>query len=438
MRDQWRAEDDYRASARHEERGTDDRRQNSPAAPRREIDTGVGLKIRGRAGTDLTPGSPSRNRRLEKGESSRKYTGRESSRPSSRRRPKDEQPVKRPREASSERLSERPRYRDEAELANKRRRTRSRSSRPDISEIREDRRRPRSPIYSGPTDRFRPRSRSRSRRRERPLSPPRSSRSDYYSASYPEAGGLAGRFGDSYVPGSRRRPSPPKYLDHPSSRRRSRSRDRYTRTRKGSPPPLKRLTSPDRVSSKDKGAKDLISRPSVHPRDSSQTREGSDRRRRAPSGGPRRRPKSPRSPVDKEAARRNRTKMQQSPTRPIPSIFDNGPRPLSQPQRIPSFDAGNQGQPTNLSTAFPMHGMKASDVHGAHRPSRPSHLNTQHSYNTSPHYTPTSSHHGSPQSGSPFSQGRGGWNGQPQQYQGQPGYVLLQYDSPPRLTCIVV
>jgi len=426
MRDQWRAEDDYRDSARRKGRGTGDRRQISPAAPRREIDTGVGLKIKGRAGADSAPGSPSRNRRLDKREDSRQYTGRESSRPPARRRPKAEQRVKRPREASSERVFERPRYRDEVELTTKRRRTRSRSPRPEFSDFREERKRPRSPIYSGLTDKFRPRSRSRSRRRPRALSPSRSSRGDHYSASYPEAGGLAGRFGDSYVPGSRRRPSPPTYLDHSPGRRRSRSRDRYIRARKASPPPIRRLTSPHRVSRKDKGTKDPISRPSVHPRDSSKAREGSDRRRRASSGGRRERHISPRSPVEKEPAKGNRTKMQHSPTRPIQSIFDNGSRPPSQPQRIPSFDSVNQGQPTNLKAAFPMHGMKASEVHGAHRPSRPPHLNTQNSYNSSPHYTPTSSHHGSPQSGSPFSQSRGGWNGQPQQYQGQPGYVLLK------------
>jgi len=435
MKDQWRAEDHYRDSARRKERATNDRRQISPAAPSRERDTGVGLKIKGRAGADSTPGSPPRNRRSEKEEDSRKHTRRQSSRSPPRRRPEAEQRVNRPRETSRERRSERPRFRTEAEIRNKRRRTRSRSPRPDISDFREERRRPRSPIYSGRTDKFRPGSRSRSRRRERLLSP----RGDHYSASYPEAGGLAGRFGDSYVPGSRRRPSPPAYPDHSSSRRRSRSRDRYTRARKGSSPPIRRPASPDRVSRKDKEAKNSLY-PSTRPRNPSKGCQESDRRRRTPSGGPRRRTKSSRSPIDKEPLRgdRNRTKMQQSPTRPFQSVLDTGSRPPSQPQRIPSFDASNQGHPTNLNAAFPMHGMKASDVHVAHRPSRPPHVNTQQSYNTSPHYTPTSSHHASPQSGSPFSQGRGGWNGQPQQYQGQSRYVLLQRYSLPRLTSFVV
>lgn len=426
MRDQWRAEGDYRDSTRRRERGTDSRRQISPAAPRREKDTGVGLKIKGRARADSIPGSPLRERGLYKEEDSGKHIRRNLSRSSPRRRPKGEQRLKHLREAIRDRQSGRPRFRDEPELSTKRRRTRSRSPRPEISDFREDRRRPRSPVYSGRFDTFRPRSRSRSRRRERFSSPPRSSRADHYSASYPEAGGLAGRFGDSYVPGSRRRPSPPSYLDHSAGRRRSRSRDRHPRPRGSSPPPTRRRTSSDRVSRNGKESKDSLYRPSARPRNSSKGRKESDRRRKPPSpGGPKRRRSSSRSPTEKELARRDRTKMQQSPTQPIQSILDNSSYTPSQAQRIPNLEKSNQAQPTNLNAAFPLHGMKASNVHGGNRPNRPPHLNTQHPHNTSPHYTPTSSHQGSPQSGSPFSQGRGGWNGQHQQYQGQPRYIPL-------------
>ncbi|KAK3171440.1 hypothetical protein OEA41_003524 [Lepraria neglecta] len=65
MRDQWRAEDDYRDTHRRRDRdrGLSDRRQASPAAPQRQRDTDVGLKIKGRATVDSAPGSPSRNKK---------------------------------------------------------------------------------------------------------------------------------------------------------------------------------------------------------------------------------------------------------------------------------------------------------------------------------------------------------------------------------------
>lgn len=70
---------------------------------------------------------------------------------------------------------------------------------------------------------------------------------------------------------------------------------------------------------------------------------------------------------------------------------------------------GRHGPQQNYSTPNQMH----------NRPQRPF-VNTQQSYGGSPppFQTPNSSHHGSPQSGSPF-RGRGGWNGP--QSQGQHG-----------------
>lgn len=408
MRDQWRAEEDFRDSARRRERGTDYRRQISPAAPRRERDIGVGLKIKGRAEAESRPGSPSGRRRAKNEEDSTEHTKRDLSH--SRRRPGDEQ---RPfhREANRDLRSERPHSREEVEPTRKRRRTRSRSPRSGVSDFREERRRPHSPIYSGRSDTFRPTSRSRSRRRERLPSP----RGDHYSASYPET-----RFGDSYVPRPRRRASPPAYLDQYTSRKRSRSRDSYRhhKARKHHSPPRQRPASFDRLSRKDRDEAGPSDRPSTRQRKSSRGREAPHRRGRSPSRDPRGINRSSRSPLDK-AERRGRTKMQQSPTRPIQSILDSG---------------SNPGQATNPNAAFPMHGM---NVHGTHQPSRP-HLNTQQSYNTSPHYTPSSSHHASPQSGSPFSQGRGGWNGQPQQYQGGPRYKLSYLSSGFRLTLTLV
>ena len=430
MRDQWRAEDDYRDSTRRRERQTDNRRRISPAAPRHLRDTEGGLKIKGRAVADSTPASPSKEYKAIRREKLGRDIRRELSRSPPRRRSRDEQRSKRPREPSRERDSERRHHRHDSELTHKRRRTLSRSIEPQIADYREDRRRHRSPVCSGRIDKFRPRSksRSRSRRRDRFVSPHRQPRGDYYSSSYPETSGTAGRFGDSYVPGSHHRPSPPAPR-RSSPRRHSRSSDRHNKFRKGSPPPRK-LASPDRFSRKDREPRGSLYRSSSRVKESSARHEERRRHRRElpPSSrpnsrGPARRYRSSQSPVEWEKRHASRTKMQQSPTRPIQSILDHGSRQSSQLQRIPSFDT-SQGQSGNMHETFPMHGMKASDLQSTHRQARPPHLNTQHSYNTSPQWTPTSSHQGSPHSGSPFSHGRGGWHGQSQHYQGQPGSVV--------------
>lgn len=420
MRDQWRPEDDSRDSTRRKDRGSSDRRNISSAAPRQR-DTDTGLKIKGRAAAVSAPGSPSRNKKSEQ-ESSRKDTYKESSRSPQRRRGGEEERSKRPQDTSRDRRLEQPRRRDELDSINTRRRTRSRSPAQEIFDFRDERRRPRSPIYSGRSDKFRP----NSRRRERARSPPRSSRGDYYSASYPKPSSLAGRFGDSYVPGSRRRPSP---SDRPAARRRSRSRDRRPRSRRASPATSKQVKSPGRTSRREKDSaipNHLLSRRSENSlrTHENSTKHRSSSRSRSPraSKGPTGRQRSP-SPVDREGERAGRTKMQSS-TRPIQSILSDGSRPPSPPRRIPSFDSGPQDT-GSITQHFPLHGMKAIDIHGTtHRGTRPPQLNTQHSYSTSPQWTPTSSHQGSPQSASSFHQGRGGWNGQQQQYQGQPGYVL--------------
>ena len=429
MRDQWRAEDDYRDSYRPRDRGSSHRRQASPAAPQRQRDTDVELKIKGRARADSVTRTPSRNKNLDRLRSPKEDVLRRSSRSPQRRRPRDEERIKRPRDPSEDRRPDRHRHRDGPSTISKRRRTRSRSPAREIFDFREERRRPRSPIYSGQIDSFRP----SSRRRERPHSPLRSSRGDHYSSSFSEVGGLAGRFGDSYVPGSRRRPSPPATQDnkHIPRRRRSRSSDRYPKPTGTSPVHHKRTLSSDRSSRR---AKDATSNHRQVPRaeNSPSRREGIARRQKSPLPSTREDKKRPnraqRSPTPKgqEGARSGRTKMQSS-TRPIQSILDDGSRQPSPPRPIPSFDSVPQN-PAAISEAFPLHGMKASEVHGAHgthRPNRPPHLNTQHSYSTSPQWTPSSSHHGSPHSGSPFNQTRGGWGAQQQQYQGQPRYVLL-------------
>ncbi|MCJ1310734.1 kinase subunit of RNA polymerase II carboxy-terminal domain kinase I [Agyrium rufum] len=76
---------------------------------------------------------------------------------------------------------------------------------------------------------------------------------------------------------------------------------------------------------------------------------------------------------------------------------------------------------SSMTLSYPMHGMKASEMHHNQR-RHPSHIDTRQSYSTSPQYmTPTSSHHASPTATSPYGHGRGSWNGPPQQQQ-QPYY----------------
>lgn len=427
MRDQWRAGDDHRDNNRRRRTGADHRRKISPVTPR---ETDVGLKIKGRAAADSAPESPSEIERSWRDSALEKDCPRESSRSPPKRRPKDEELIQGPRESSGHRYPERSRYRDEGTQAGRRRRTRSRSPQRELLGFREDWRRPRSPIHSGRTDTFRP----SSRRLERAISPPRSNRSDHYSSIYTELSGAAGRFGDSYVPGPRlrSRSPPPAFLNprHPSPHKRPRSRDRLPRSRRTSPqhPRTKRRPSPGRGSAKE--GESTISRYRPLPRSGNSPREHkepSQNRNQSLSPSPSRgesrklagRRRSPQSPVEREGARGGRTKMQSS-TRPIQNTINDGSRPPSPPRPIPSFEPVPH-HPAMISEAFPLHGMKASDVHGTHRSSHPPHLNTQQSYSTSPQWTPTSSHHNSPHSGSPFSQSRGGWGGQQQQYHGQPG-----------------
>ena len=425
MRDQWRAGDDHRDSNRRTNRATDNRRNISAAAPQV---TEVDLKIKGRAVANSAPESPSDIRRSERNHTLGRDRSRESSRSPPRRRPREEELVPRPRESSGNRYTERPRRRDERGQFDRRRRTRSRSPQRELFGLREERRRPRSPVHSGRTDTFRP----SSRRRERAISPPRSNRGDHYSSTYTDLGGAAGRYGDSYVPGPRPRSrSPPIAFLNPrytSPHKHPRSRDRPPRSRKISPerPRPKRRSSLGRGSRIESESTASSYRPV--PRTGNSPRRNKDlirhrTRSQSPSRGGSRNPvkrrRSPPSPVEREGARGGRTKMQSS-TRPMQNSVNDASRSSSPPRPIPSYEATPHNS-AMMSEAFPLHGMKASDVHGAHRPSRPAHLKTQQSYSSSPQWTPTSSHHNSPHSGSPFSQGRGGWGGQQQQYHGQTG-----------------
>ncbi|KAB8234742.1 putative protein kinase [Aspergillus alliaceus] len=109
-------------------------------------------------------------------------------------------------------------------------------------------------------------------------------------------------------------------------------------------------------------------------------------------------------------------------TRPIQSA-GNPLRSPSPPRPIPSFDVDIASASVDGDTtreAVPMHGVRASDARDSKPSNLRSHLEAK-QYSTSPQYvTSSNSYHGSPQSTSPYSGGRGGWNGQQPSHQGQP------------------
>ena len=237
---------------------------------------------------------------------------------------------------------------------------------------------------------------------------------------------------DSYLPPSQRRRSrSPALTDTRLSprRRNSRSRDRTetyrheaspqsrSNSRRVSPRRYRNTTTirPQQTSPYRRADLDIVRDLGVPRRHSPSTADPRSRR-----SLPARQSSHSRTPP--RASRRGDNDMRS--TRPIQSILEDDTRPPSPPRPIPSFDADISGSvdgDTHMREAFPMHGMKATDLHSTPRPRRLN-IDTRQSYAASPQYmTPNSSHHGSPQSGSPFNTNRGGWVGQQQQFHGQHG-----------------
>ena len=417
MRDQWRA-DDYRNSNSHyRDRGRRDRGQRSPAASDRSRGADAGLRIKGTAKAE--PGShPSRSTDPSRYSGRRGLHGRTSPSPQSRDR--GETSIRHRRRPSAERPPDRNHKRVQEQSSVKRRRSCSSSPRESIHH-RDGRNRVRSPVLASRIDR------GVSRRRDRAFTPPRSPRADH-SSNYDEPSSRAPV--DSYVPSDRhhlsRTPTRDEYRPL-SVRRRSRSRSpsisRRLVRRERSPLPVvtKSTRGPSRKEWRDFEADPKRRAP--HSRRPSQSRSPVGRRRkRSPLPTPEqwkhtnKRQKRSRSPYDRARIRVQAEKMQSS-TRPIQSILDDDSRPPSPPRRMSNY--GPEGQlPPN---AFPMHSMHGGD-HSRRPP--PPHVDTRHQYNSSPQWTPVSSHHGSPQSASPFGHQRGGWGGQTPQYHGQPPYVV--------------
>ena len=430
MRDQWRAEDTHREDKYRSEREKGRYRRNSPPASKRQSDTDIGVKIRGRAAADNTIRESSRGERPPRQEASRREALKDSHRSPPRGRLAGEGPSRRRREFSAERTADqypdRHQYRDNSRTSLKRRRSRSGTPHQVPISRREDRRRIRSPLLSDRNDRA---SRIRSRHPEDAYSRRPSPRGDFYSANYDDPS-ASRSIRDSYIPPERRSRSPTardsrslhtsyRPSQSPTGRRQSRERSstRYrerssydSRLRRGREPP----SSTHERNPRSRGSSKGRYKGATHQRRESRARTPVDSRQADQKLRHSRTP--PRSDNT-----RDRRKMQSS-TRPIQSILDDSSRPPSPPRPIPSFDSESHN-PNVVREAYPMHGMKANDMHGDGRAGRP-HIDTRQPYSTSPQWTPTSSHHGSPQSGSPFGHGRGGWGG-PQQFHGQPGYVAL-------------
>ncbi len=429
MRDQWRAEDKYRDDTHHSGRGKAGHRRESPSASKRQSDTDIGVKIRGRAAADNRIRASSREDRTIRQEGPRRSALKDPQR-SPQRRSAGEGPSRRPRDFSADRSKDqypgRHQHRGDSRLPLKRQRSRSKTPHQAPSTRKEDRR-SHSPVIPNRTDRA-PRIRSRNREHAYPR---RSSpRGNYYSANYDDISNSRS-IRDSYVPSGRRSRSPPfrdsrplrtSHRRSPSPSRRQKPREKSPTRRKGQPSHNSRLV----------GERDPVS--SIHKKNLRSREPSRSRQQRASY---QRRVSRPRSLVDSRQPVQNRRYSQtpprsdrpkdsrnmQSSTRPIQSILDDGSRPPSPPRPIPSFDSENHN-PNIVRDAYPMHGMKANDMHDS-RAGRPN-IDTRQPYATSPQWTPTSSHHGSPQSSSPFSHGRGGWGG-PQQFHGQPGYVFVLF-----------
>lgn len=386
MRGQWRAEEDS-WDHRHSKESKHLRRKESTAEIRRRGEADIELRIKGRAIADTLPESSDSARDLghnpgrpkERGSSTRSpYRGArreefQHSRDSSqRRRPNDQHKVH---------------HRGLKESYSRHgRRSRSPSPLNPTKKIRDNRRRPVSPLSYRERD-----TTPNSRHRDRFRSPHRSPR---IKDSLPTHHSRDER--DTYR--RRRSPSPvarERTREFGTKQRRSRSRGRHAGERQRSPA-VHRRHSPRLYTGRGEKA-DSAHQPRTRSRASSRRRGAP----RSPSGEAytkhSRRLRSPSS--DQRTIGRSRGLREE-----MHSSMNNGSRRSSQNRVTSNFDPSHE----NLSS---MNG--ASFVP---RQVRPPHLDTRQSYNASAQWTPTSSHQGSPHSTSPYSQGRGGW--QHQQYQG--------------------
>lgn len=418
MRDQRRAEDSRRDS--HYRRGEFEKERRSvftdDSKPQRTAD--LGLNIRGRATGNRASKSPTRaDHRVERGSSHREVLRK--SDPSPHREYNPEKPPKRTGDKS---FGSRRYYRRDSRFSPTQGRTPFNS--PSCGELSRHRLARKNSASPGRRVISRRKDRSTSTNRGRDYSPSRGTKPVHHSYHHNDTLNPTDTLaGDAYLPSTKRHRvrSPTSDPDQtPSLKRRGAHSARNISPNKSLP---QKYQHSNRVWNSRKQREPDTSK--YHRK--SQSRERSphyqDTRHRrkehrssspAESGHNRKRS---RSPQQVEKARTGRNKKMQPSTRPIQSILDD--RPPS-PRPIPSFDSDSYDSGGGGGReAYSMHGMKSGEMHGSIRSGRAPQIDTRQPYSTSPQWTPTSSHHASPQSGSPFSHGRAAWNGPSQHYQGQ-------------------
>ncbi|KAI9822551.1 MAG: kinase subunit of RNA polymerase II carboxy-terminal domain kinase I [Pycnora praestabilis] len=460
MRDQWRVEDDQRDRSRARVRVSRERRRRSSTPAGRAPGSERELKARGRKIDDTDPSIPSERLSRHKGSDRRNFDIGSSNKAAHRSRIDLHSP-KRTQELREGRTAHHVEDSQGSPPSGKRRRARSPST-SHSHRIRTRRDQSLSPLRS---DIDVERGIRRSRKRRGSASPTSKSYTRFRDKQDQQL--PARRSPDTYFPSSdRRRSRSPRarYRAPTSNRRRSTSPDprsiskRIKDHRRLSPRRnrIDRRQSPTSDLADDKGLQVRI--PSRYPSDSTHRSPRSSRRSPSPqSSRPFARDTSPRSrrrsrefhsrshksralspafPESLAKSESNQRKArivdpsplssQVSPTSESRMVTHDGNPPPSPPRPIPSFtdsdDHNSMEGDIHTRESFSMHGM-----HHSSRPSRP-HVDTRQSFSTSPQYmTPTSSHHGSPQSQSPYSNGRGGWGGQQQHFQGHHGQSMHGY-----------
>lgn len=424
LRDKRRAEDRYRES--HHRGGDFDKERRSALSdeskPQRTADLGVNIK--GRATEIRASKSPRRvDHQVERGRSHRE--GLRQSGPSPHREYNRERPPKRTGDKS---FGSRRHYRGDSKFSPTRGgRTPNNSPSYDEGSYHKSARQK----STSPCQRFRSsrKDRSTSTNRGRDYSPARDTKAGHHSYRHNDTPNLTDTLAaDAYVPFAKRHRvrSPPSDPDQtPLLKRRGAHSTRNISQADHKPlSPNYQRSSRVWTPRKQRDPDTSKYHRNLHSRDHSPYYQDTRRRRRehrssspAESGHTRKRS---RSPQQSDRAPAGRNKKMQSSTRPIQSILDEGSRPPSPPRPIPSFDSDSHDSGGGGGReAYSMHGMKANDMHGSIRSGRAPQIDTRQTYSTSPQWTPTSSHHGSPQSGSPFSHGRATWNGPSQHFHGQ-------------------
>ncbi len=471
MIDQWIAEDDHRERAPDSRNQSRDRRpRGSPPPARPETGSERGVRSTRKETDDIAFHSHRRERPRERGLHRRRGESRSRSASPHRRDRPDLYISHRSRDLDKDRISHSHSSRLNSPPSIKRRRTRSpsplrghqkgakrgRSRTPDRFEDSTERISAQTERRLGAEVPSRPSARSRSRYRDS-----NDLVSDYRQGAKPRLRSKERRHSRSPLNDNRPPPRGPRPRSRSFGRRPISAREQTSRPSSPERGFYSSRASPSRHSS---GRGKLLAQTgSRHPKDTS--RRSPSRRSRSPHRPQRDIPTAPRSrrtsplkgrldssrassPIyrgpSSRTARRRPSRSPQSPSRPHgsgsrrrPRVESPGPldrsggrymatrgssRPPSPPRPIPSFSDIKGQDPIDVEAAmgehYTGHGM---NMHQTPRPPRP-HVDTRQSFSNSPQYmTPNTSHHGSPHSQSPYSDGRGGWVAQQPAFSPQPG-----------------